>query len=456
MQRALLRTPLWRREIRRQAVGLAWRLLSRTAFAYRATVARKVRVVAVVGSYGKTTTTRAVAAVLGCDDKHRHPAHSIMKLHPTVRWAAMEVAISAPGQMAPYARMVRPQVVVVTSIGTEHRVMLKSAEGTRQEKAEMVRALGPEGVALLNGDDPNVRWMATQTQAAVRTFGFGPDNDVRATDIALDWPHGTRFTLHADGETRPVHLRLVGRHMLYPVLAAVSVALAEGVSLDRAVAVLEALPPGSNRVQPMALPSGAFLLRDNCKSSIETVDAALDLLAEIPATRKIVVLGDLEHSGTTLDEIYATYERLGGRVAEVAGRRRAGGLRQRRHRRPPTPVHPGCAGCRHARVGDRRDHHRARGGRRHRIPTSARATWCCSKEPANSVSTGSHSPLPAGASAATSSPAASGAAAPTVPCLNKAGTGAPCAPSKRPTRRRSSGRRSRANGSGSGGAGHSP
>ena len=63
---------------------------------------------------------------------------------------------------------------------------------------------------------------------------------MRATDIALDWPHGTRFTLHADGETRPVHVRLVGRHMLYPVLAAVSVALAEGVSLDRAVAMVEA------------------------------------------------------------------------------------------------------------------------------------------------------------------------------------------------------------------------
>ena len=320
MQRVLLRTPLWRREIRRQAVGLAWRLLSRTAFAYRTTVVRKVRVVAVVGTYGKTTTSRAVAGVLGSDDKHRHPPHAIMKLRPTDRWAVLEVAISAPGQMAPYARMVRPQVVVVTSIGTEHRAMLKSTEGTRQEKAEMVRALGPEGLALLNGDDPNVRWMATQTRAVVRTFGFGPDNDVRGSDIDLDWPHGTRFTLHADGETRPLHLRLVGRHMLYPVLAAVSVALAEGVSLDHAVAVLEALPPGSNRVEPMALPCGAFLLRDNCKSSIETVDAALDLLAEIPASRKIVVLGDLEHAGTTLDEIYATYERLGGRVAEVAGR----------------------------------------------------------------------------------------------------------------------------------------
>jgi UDP-N-acetylmuramoyl-tripeptide--D-alanyl-D-alanine ligase len=115
-----------------------------------------------------------------------------------------------------------------------------------------------------------------------------------------------------------VRVRLVGRHLLYPVLAAIVVAIAEGVDLDDALAVLTSIPPGSNRLEPVELPSGAFLLCDHCKSSLETVEAALDTLREIPARRRVVVLGDLEEPpGSTLEEVEATYERLGRRVAAI-------------------------------------------------------------------------------------------------------------------------------------------
>lgn len=317
----LLRTPLWRVELRRAGLRFAWLVLSLLAFLHRATVARNVRVVAVVGSFGKTTTSRAVAAVLGCDGRRRHPAHAITRLRPRDRRAVMEVGIRRRGQMATFARLVRPQIVVVTAVGSEHHRRLGDLEATRMEKAAMVRSLAPDGLAVLNGDDPNVRWMGTQTTAAVKTFGFEPTNDVWASDVAIDGPQGTRFVLHANGEQRLARIRLLGRHMVYPALAAVSVALAEGKTLDDAVSSVATLAPTPKRLEPVRLSNGAVLLYDHYKSPLETVEAALDVLAEIPAQRRIVVLGDVEDPpGRSVEAVYDVYARLGARVASVASR----------------------------------------------------------------------------------------------------------------------------------------
>jgi UDP-N-acetylmuramoyl-tripeptide--D-alanyl-D-alanine ligase len=280
--------------------------------------------VAVVGSFGKTTTGRAVTAALGRDPESLSPlnhlsslAAAVLRIRRRDRHAVIEAGIDRPGVMARYARILRPQVVVVMSVGGEHHSTVGDLEAIRAEKAAMVRALAPSGLAVLNGDDVNVRWMRSQTGAVVRTFGFGTPNDVRATEVAMNWPHGMRFTLHANGETRQVRVRLLGRHMIYPVLAAVAVALAEGENLDDALSAIEALPPAPGRLQIVPLSNGAFLVRDEAKSTLETMDAALEVLAEIPAERRIIVLGDVEESPVDPTELYA---RLGERVAALATR----------------------------------------------------------------------------------------------------------------------------------------
>ena len=220
--------------------------------------------------------------------------------------------------MAQYASVVRPDITVVTSIGSEHHRSMRSLEATCAEKAEMVRSLRASGLAVLNGDDPNVRGMAGQTVARVVTFGFDEANDVRAGDVSLtDWPYGTRFTLHAGGESRPVRIRQVGRTMVYPALAAVAVGLAEGLSLDKIVPLLETIAPAPGRLEPIQLPSGAVILRDDYKSSMETVEAALEALREIPAKRRIVVLGEVSEPPGPQGEIYRY---IGARIARVASR----------------------------------------------------------------------------------------------------------------------------------------
>ncbi|MBN2577066.1 MAG: hypothetical protein JXP73_21065 [Deltaproteobacteria bacterium] len=318
----MLRTPAGRIQLRAGLRYRSWPVLSRLAVLYRQTLVRQTRTVAVVGSLGKSTTTRAVAAALAVP---LHPRFSyncfsgvalaVLRTRPGQRYAVVEVGIDKPGQMTRYAQVVRPDIVVVTSIASEHHRSLHTLATTRHEKAEMVRALPDHGIAVLNGDDENVLWMRSQTRARVVTFGLGEGNDVRASDVHLDWPRGMRFRLHVGGHTRTLAVRLLGQHMLRPLLAAVAVAHAEGLPLDRIVAPLEQLRPTPGRLEPVCLARDIWILRDDQKAALETVHTALDVLAQIPARRRLVVLGEVTEPPGKQSQIYHD---IGVRLGSVA------------------------------------------------------------------------------------------------------------------------------------------
>ena len=323
----LLRTSTGRKELRGGAFKVLWPILLPIARLWRRTGARRTRVAAVIGSAGKTSTTKMVAAVL-CGGDYRVPpgnclsytAAAILGIRCRDVHAVMEVGIAFSGQMAMYAPVVRPDVVVVTAIGSDHTGGLGGLHGARREKVEMVRALRPGGVAVLNGDDPNVMWMADRTRAKVVTFGFGEDCDVRADEMTMTaLPPGTRFRLHAGGEVRDVRIRLLGRPMVYAALAAVAAGLAEGLKADTIVSRIEQVDPAPRRLEPVRLRCGAILLQDAHKSSIETVEAALDVLAELPARRRIFLLGEVDDVAKDVDSA-SMYRKLGRRAAQVASR----------------------------------------------------------------------------------------------------------------------------------------
>jgi UDP-N-acetylmuramyl pentapeptide synthase len=179
----------------------------------------------------------------------------------------------------------------------------------------MLQVLPASGAAVLNGDDPNVMWMKEKTRARVVTFGFGAECDVRADGVRLDWPRGTLFRLTAFGEVRDVAVRLLGRHMVYPILAAIAVSHLEGYALDPTLARLRELVPTPGRMDPVLLPNGVTVLRDDFKSTLETVHTALDVLAQIPASRRIVLLGSVSEPPGAQRPIY---QALGERIAAIA------------------------------------------------------------------------------------------------------------------------------------------
>ena len=317
----MLATPAGRIHLQQGVAYRLWPLLSLAATAYRRTLVRRTRVIAVAGSFGKSTATRALIAAL---DVPIHPAalcnswqwvaFSVLRMRASQRHAVIEVGISKRGHMRRYARVVRPDVAVVMSVGSEHRRSLGTLEVTRAEKSWIVRALPASGIAVLNGDDGNVMWMKDKTGARVVTFGFGASCDVRALDMRLDWPRGMRLSVDAFGERRDFAVRLLGRQMVYPILAAIAVACLEGRPLDGTLSRLAALTPTTGRMEPVPIAGGVTVLRDDFKSAFETMHAALDVLAEIPA-RRIVLFGAVNEPPGPQRPVY---QALGERLARIA------------------------------------------------------------------------------------------------------------------------------------------
>jgi len=299
-----------------------WPFYRFVAFFYRRIALRRVSFVTVIGSLGKTTTTRAVEKILDQKSK-RKPfsnygtglAASLLKIRPWDRFAVLEVGVNRPGWMETFAYMLRPDMAVVTSINSEHNRSFKTLEETRQEKVEMVRALRPTGLAILNGDDPHVRWMATQTKAKAITFGFGENNDVWASDVKVQWPDGIQFSLHTNGQQHTVQSRLWGRHMIYPLMAAFCVGQAVGMKSEDIIQKLETISPISSRMEKISLPQGATLFDDSFKGALESIEAALETLKEIPAARKVLVLVNIEEPPGRVGDVYRA---LGEKIARVA------------------------------------------------------------------------------------------------------------------------------------------
>lgn len=319
-----LRSPVWRSRLVMRLLFTVWPWVQRPAELYRRTLLRRVRLTVVVGSLGKTTTTRAVAVALGIpaarvreENEVTFVVLALMAVRPWQRHAVIEVGIARPGQMARYRRMLRPDTVVVTAVASEHLRSFASLDAIRDEKSEMLRDPPPRGLAVLNGDDPRVLWMRGMTGARVMTFGFDASCDVRASDVVSEGADGTTFTLHADGTSVRVRSGLIGRAYVYAALAGVAVARAAGLPRDQVVSALASLRPVRERLSPVRLPSGAVLLRDEFKSTLESVDAALDALFAFPARRRLVILGNVtDCPGRSRDE----YRRLGQRIGAGADR----------------------------------------------------------------------------------------------------------------------------------------
>lgn len=315
----LIKTPFGRRDVTHKFFNLFYSLVRPIAGLYRRTFLRNVKIITVLGSLGKTTTCRALADVVGDtrlegDGNYKISViKNLLKHTPSSRYAVMETAVGGPGYMEGYARMLRPDIAVVTSIASEHILSFGSLEMTRQEKSRMLRSLPRGKTAILNADDPNVMWMASQTNARIITYGIDETADVYAENVIVSPPDGMEFDAVLPGSRHHLRIRLLGRHMLYPALASLAVADSEGLDLQGACRALEAVRPVKGRMCGVVLPSGAVLVRDDYKATRESVWRALDTIREYPARRKILILGGV--SEIFNEERYEFYRELGSRIA---------------------------------------------------------------------------------------------------------------------------------------------
>lgn len=285
---------------------------------------QNVRVIGVTGSVGKSTTKELIAEVLsqryhtlknqGNLNNEIGLALTLLRLGAGHQRAVLEMGFYVPGEITFLCDLALPSVGVVTNVGTVHAERAGSQENIARGKAELIEALppAPDGVAILNYDDPWVRSMAQKTRAQVFFYGLDPVADLWADEIESMGLEGIRCQLHYGSESIHLTVPLIGQHSVHTLLRATAVGLVEGLTWEE---IVTGLQQSHSQLRLVAVHSecGALLLDDTYNASPESTLAALNLLSELEG-RRIAVLGDMLELGQYEQ---SGHELVGVRAADV-------------------------------------------------------------------------------------------------------------------------------------------
>lgn len=284
-----------------------------------------IPVIGITGSVGKSSTKETMAALLGYKFrvlKNKGNMNNeiglpltLLSLNESHQAAVLEMGFYVPGEIELLCNLAKPRIGVVTNIGTVHAERAGDIETIALGKSELVQALPvkPQGLAVLNHDDPRVLAMAAQTSARVITYGFTPEADLWADDIHSTGLSGIRFTAHHKGQSHMIVSELLGKHSVYNLLSAIAVALELGFNWDEIEQALRSQEM-VQRVRVFTSNTGALVIDDSYNASPTSTIAALELLDEMEG-RKIAVLGDMLELGRYEAE---GHEQVGRKAAKVA------------------------------------------------------------------------------------------------------------------------------------------
>jgi UDP-N-acetylmuramoyl-tripeptide--D-alanyl-D-alanine ligase len=272
------------------------------------------RVVGVTGSAGKTTTKEAVAAVLAARFRVLKSEGNLnngfglplqlLRLEPEHEVAVVEMGMNHAGEIAALAKIAAPNWGVVTNVGWAHAENFPDGiSGIARAKYELIEALPADGVAFLNCGDPYVSQFGRDFPGKTIFYGSGPCADPHAEEVVELGQEGSRFQVLVGQESATVRLSLMGRHNVTNAMAAIAVGLEAGIPLAECVAAVEALRAGSKRGQVRRW-RGAAIIDDCYNSNPEALKSMIATLASTPATRRILVAGEMLELGRDSPELH--------------------------------------------------------------------------------------------------------------------------------------------------------
>lgn len=333
---------------------------------YRRERLAALRVVGITGSNGKTSTKDFTAAVLGRRfrvlktegnlNNHVGVPRMVLRAGSAAtsssgenqghEVAVLEMGMNHPGEITPLARIARPDVAIITNIGTAHLEFMGTRAAIAQEKGALAEAVGPAGTVILPAADEFTPAIAARTPATVVTVGLGGGSrgDLRAEDVQADpTSGGTRFTLldARTGERAPASLAVPGEHMVVNALLAAAAGWAFGLSLAECAVGLGEARLTKGRLERKTL-GGLHFLDDSYNANPDSMVAALRTLTRLPVAkgaRRLAVLGRMGELGdaaadgyrqvgeATADEGLDALVTVGPEAAAIGTAARARGLR---------------------------------------------------------------------------------------------------------------------------------
>jgi UDP-N-acetylmuramoyl-tripeptide--D-alanyl-D-alanine ligase len=277
------------------------------------------QVVGVTGSSGKTSTKDLLAAMFAAVGPTVAPENSFnneyglpltaLRVTADTRTLVLEYSARGVGHIRYLCGIARPDVAVVLNVGEAHLGEFGSRAAIAMAKGELVEALPPDGVAVLNADDPLVAAMAGRTAARTLTFGAEGRADVRISDVRVDELDRPAFTVVTPDGRRDVRLALHGRHQALNAAAAIAAGSAAGLPVDVAVHALEQVTAISpHRMQLRPRQDGLIVIDDAYNANPDSTRAALAALARMRGTgraRTWAVLGPMRELGAESDSLHA-------------------------------------------------------------------------------------------------------------------------------------------------------
>lgn len=308
---------------------------------------KKLLVVGVTGSNGKTTVKDMVAAALsqkyktlkteGNLNNHIGVPMTLFNLTEKHEAAVIEMGMNNPGEIARLTQIAAPSIGVITNIGPAHIGRLGSIDAVRRAKGEIIVNLPKNGVAALNLDDENSAPLIEARERKTITFGRNPSANISLVDTWTE--NGTRTAVVHDGKTETeLRIPLLGLKAVDNALAAFAAATCAKVASADIAKGIAKVKPAKMRMEPSRLPNGALLVNDAYNANPQSLEAALMTLAtmRVNGGRLIFVFGDmLELGGKSaamhkavgkitarlkLDEIY-THGEMAALACDEAGKK---------------------------------------------------------------------------------------------------------------------------------------
>lgn len=304
-------------------VGNALKALGDLAHAWRSR--QPVKVVAITGSNGKTTTKEMTAGILSRNfqvlktegNLNNLIGLPLMLLRLTLEHevAVLEMGMSEPGEIRRLKEIAEPQVSAIINIGRAHLEFLGSLEGVARAKGELWEGVRKEDWIAVNVDDPRVVKLAAPAKCRKKTFGILKQADIRAEDLRFEEGKGASFSLRMDRKKRAVRLAAFGRHSVYNALAAAALAGILGMGPEEIRAGLEEFQPFSGRGKILELGQNVRVLDDSYNANPDSLLAMLSAFAGMKGKdRGLLVMGDMLELGPASP---AEHEKAGIEIGEM-------------------------------------------------------------------------------------------------------------------------------------------
>jgi UDP-N-acetylmuramoyl-tripeptide--D-alanyl-D-alanine ligase len=268
---------------------------------------------AVTGSAGKTTTKEILAQLLatryrvmkasGNFNNHIGLPLQLLKLEAEHDIAVVEMGMNHAGEIRALGQIAQHDMAVITCVAPVHLENFDSLAGIARAKYEIIETLPTGGTAVLNADDEYVSQFGRDFKGKVVTFGIRRAADVSAKDVKLQGSDGSTFDLVVGSVREPARLSLTGEHNIYDALAAVAAALEKGISPSAAAQALAGLKPAEKRGELVEL-GGATIINDSYNSNPRALNAMIDTLTGMKASRYILVAGEMLELGPTGESLH--------------------------------------------------------------------------------------------------------------------------------------------------------